>query len=37
LSLIVPPTAMQQVITDRGIPPTDLRALKKIGIEVTLV
>jgi DeoR family transcriptional regulator, aga operon transcriptional repressor len=37
LSLIVPLTAMQQVITDRGIPATDLRALKKIGIEVTLV
>jgi DeoR family transcriptional regulator of aga operon len=37
LSLIVSPDAMQQVITDRGIPATDLRALRKIGIEVTLV
>ena len=37
LSLIVPPSALQDVITDRGIPKTDLRALKKAGIEVTLV
>jgi len=35
--LIVPPSALQDVITDRGIPKTDLRALKKAGIEVTLV
>ncbi len=37
LSLIVPPTSLQEVITDRGIPKSDLRALKKAGIEVTLV
>ncbi len=37
LSLIVPPAALQEVITDRGIPKSDLRALKKAGIEVTLV
>jgi DeoR family transcriptional regulator of aga operon len=37
LSLIVPPAALQEVITDRGIPKSDLRALKKIGIEVSLV
>jgi DeoR family transcriptional regulator of aga operon len=37
LSLIVPPAALQEVITDRSVPKSDLRALKKIGIEVTLV
>jgi DeoR family transcriptional regulator, aga operon transcriptional repressor len=37
LSLIVPPGALQEVITDRGVPKSDLRALKKAGIEVTLV
>jgi len=37
LSLIVPPTALHEVITDRGIPKSDLRTLKKSGIEVTLV
>lgn len=37
LSLIVPPTALQEIITDRGIPKSDLKALKKIGVEVTLV
>ncbi len=37
LSLIVPPTALQEVITDHGIPKSDLKALKKMGIEVTLV
>jgi DeoR family transcriptional regulator of aga operon len=37
LSLILPPTALQQVITDHGIPKSDLRALRKAGIEVTLV
>jgi len=36
LSLIVPPGALQVVITDNGIPKSDLRALKKAGIEVTL-
>jgi DeoR family transcriptional regulator of aga operon len=37
LSLIVPPAAVQQVITDRGIPKPELRTLQKAGIEVTLV
>src|SRR6202043_2362967 len=37
LSLIVPPAALQEVITDRSVPKSDLRALKKIGIEVNLV
>ena len=37
LSLIAPPTALHEVITDRGAPKADVRALKKIGIEVTLV
>src|SRR6266704_60584 len=37
LSLIVPPSALQAVITDRGVPKSDLRALKKVGIEVNLV
>jgi DeoR family transcriptional regulator, aga operon transcriptional repressor len=37
LSLIIPPSAVQHVITDRGIPAQDLRALKKSGVAVTLV
>jgi DeoR family transcriptional regulator of aga operon len=37
LSLILPPSGLHQVITDRGIPKPDLQALKKAGIEVTLV
>lgn len=37
LSLIAPTSAMHEIITDRGIPRSDLRALKKAGIEVTLV
>jgi DeoR family transcriptional regulator, aga operon transcriptional repressor len=37
LSLIAPPSALQEVITDRAAPKTDLRALKQAGIEVTLV
>lgn len=37
LSLIAPPNALHQVITDHAIPKPDLRALKKAGIEVTLV
>jgi DeoR family transcriptional regulator of aga operon len=37
LSLIVPPSALHEVITDRSAPKADVRALKKIGIEVTLV
>jgi DeoR family transcriptional regulator of aga operon len=37
LSLIVPPSALQEVITDRGVPKSDFRALQQAGIEVTLV
>jgi DeoR family transcriptional regulator, aga operon transcriptional repressor len=37
LSLIAPPSALHEVITDRSAPKADVRALKKIGIEVTLV
>lgn len=37
LSLIVPPSALQGVITDRAIDKATLRSLKKAGIEVTLV
>lgn len=37
LSQIVPPQALREIITDRGVPKSDLRALKKAGIEVTLV
>jgi DeoR family transcriptional regulator of aga operon len=37
LSLIAPPAALDAVITDRSVPKSDLRALKKAGIEVTLV
>jgi len=37
LSLIVPPASVHQVITDRAIAKSDLRALKKSGVEVTLV
>ena len=37
LSLIAPPSALQEVITDRGAPKSDLRTLKQAGIEVTLV
>ena len=37
LSLIVPPSALHGVVTDRGVPKSDVRALKKSGIEVTLV
>ncbi len=37
LSLIVPPSALQHVITDDGIPKADLRTLRKQGIDVTLV
>ena len=37
LSLIVPPTSMQHVITDHSIPKGDLRALTKAGIDVTVV
>jgi DeoR family transcriptional regulator, aga operon transcriptional repressor len=37
LSLIVPPSALHEIITDRGLLKTDLRVLKRAGIEVTLV
>src|SRR2546423_3978680 len=37
LSLIVPTSALQEVITDRGAPKSDLSVLKKARIEVTLV
>jgi DeoR family transcriptional regulator of aga operon len=37
LSLIVPPQALHEVISDRGAPKSDIAALKKAGIEVTLV
>lgn len=37
LSLIAPTSALQEVITDRGAPKSDLRTLKQGGIEVTLV
>lgn len=37
LSLIVPPTALHGVITDRAAPKPDLRILRKSGIEVTIV
>jgi DeoR family transcriptional regulator of aga operon len=37
LSLIAPHSSLQHVITDSGIPKADLSALKKSGIEVTVV
>jgi DeoR family transcriptional regulator of aga operon len=37
LSLIAPPSALKEVITDRAIPKSDARTLKQAGIEVTLV
>jgi DeoR family transcriptional regulator, aga operon transcriptional repressor len=37
LSLIVPPTAVHHVVTDRSAPKADLRKLQKMGIELTLV
>jgi len=37
LSTIAPPSAVDQVITDRGIAKSDLNALRKAGIAVTLV
>lgn len=37
LSSIAPPSAVHQVITDRGITRSDLSALRKAGIAVTLV
>jgi DeoR family transcriptional regulator of aga operon len=37
LSLIAPPSSVQEVITDRAIAKPDLRTLKQAGIEVTQV
>ena len=37
LSLIMETSAIQQVITDRGISKSDLRVLKEAGVEVTIV
>jgi DeoR family transcriptional regulator, aga operon transcriptional repressor len=37
LSLIIGTSAVQQVITDRGISKSDLRILKEAGVEVTIV
>jgi DeoR family transcriptional regulator, aga operon transcriptional repressor len=37
LSLIVPPTGLHHVITDHSAPKSDLKALKNVGIEATLV
>jgi DeoR family transcriptional regulator, aga operon transcriptional repressor len=37
LSLISPPSALHEVITDGGIPKSDLRTLKQAGTEVTIV
>jgi DeoR family transcriptional regulator of aga operon len=37
LSLIAPPSALHEVITDRAVPKSDIRSLKQAGIDVTLV
>jgi len=37
LSLIAPVSAVQEMITDRGVAKADLRALKQAGVEVTQV
>jgi DeoR family transcriptional regulator, aga operon transcriptional repressor len=37
LSLIAPPTAVHEVITDRGVSQTDLEELKEAGVQVTVV
>jgi len=37
LSLIAPPSLIQEVITDRGIPKSDLRTLKQAGTEIMIV
>ena len=37
LSLIAPPSALQHVLTDSGIPKVDLSVLKKSGVDVTVV
>ena len=37
LSLIAPPSAVHQAITDNRISKTDLQALEEMGIEVNLI
>jgi DeoR family transcriptional regulator of aga operon len=37
LSAIAPPSEVHYLITDRGIPKPDLIAVRKSGIQVTLV
>ena len=37
LSSIAPPSGVHHLITDRGVPKADLAAIKKSGIQVTLV
>ena len=37
LSLIAPPSAVHQAITDSRIPKSDLQALREAGVEVTIV
>jgi DeoR family transcriptional regulator of aga operon len=37
LSLIVPTARLNAVITDKGAPPSDLRALRKAGVETIVV
>lgn len=37
LSLIAPPSALHEVITDRSAPKSDVRTLKQAGVEVILV
>jgi DeoR family transcriptional regulator, aga operon transcriptional repressor len=37
LSLITPTSSLQEAITDRAAPKSDIRTLKQAGIEVTLV
>lgn len=37
LSLIVPPSSLHRVITDHGVPKSDVKRLKKAGIEVRIV
>ncbi|MGD1023087.1 MAG: transcriptional repressor AgaR [Candidatus Sulfotelmatobacter sp.] len=37
LSLIAPPSAIQQIITDRAAPKNDIEQLRKAGVEITQV
>jgi DeoR family transcriptional regulator of aga operon len=37
LSLIVPSSGLHEVITDRGVANSDLKALRKAGLQVTIV